>query len=234
VRPCHSMCRRFTVDGSRLALLARETRLVRNLSMRPADQTKRESRVAQYRGNVFDRAVYLIPNYRALEDLELHDVCHWDVACRHDVSLLLIGTNDRTRSIDGTATRAVAPDVDCRMSSKCDTYSSETHTVRHICASGALIAVGDFLPRLFARTRRTRCRSQPHSQLPRASRRQLQTDAEPPLYDRGRVRASLLSADRRQVVLSVNLQSTICNLKCLLVGETPHARRESPTALPRP
>ncbi len=32
---------------------------------------KRESRVAQYHGNVYDRAVDLIPNYRALETLDL-------------------------------------------------------------------------------------------------------------------------------------------------------------------
>ena len=60
----------------RLALMAGETPLVWNLSMRPGNQTKRESRATQYRGNVIDRAVYLIPNCRALEALELHDVCH--------------------------------------------------------------------------------------------------------------------------------------------------------------
>ena len=43
---------------------------VRNLSLRHgSSRTKRESRTDQYRGNVLDRAVHSIPNYRALKAL---------------------------------------------------------------------------------------------------------------------------------------------------------------------
>ena len=63
--------------GLRPRLMAGETPRARSLLLCPEiPLTKRESRAAQYHGNVFDRAVYLIPSYRALEAPELHDVCH--------------------------------------------------------------------------------------------------------------------------------------------------------------
>jgi hypothetical protein len=140
--------------------------LARSQGRRPRDrnlllcrwraQTKRESRVAQYRGNVFDRAVYLIPNYRALEDPELHDVCHWDAACLHDVCPVFAGTNGKTRSIDGTATRAVTPDVDCRMSLNYETYSGETHTVRHTCADSSYRSSGRLLATIVSTSQSSR------------------------------------------------------------------------------